>query len=121
MGRVAMEGRWAEQVACDFLRAQGMRIVARNWRWRGGEIDIVAKDGPTLVFVEVKGRASRRFGGPEEAVTAGKRQRLWRAAQAFLGGTAEEVPVRFDVVAVGPDGVRHVRDAFGEEDVRPGA
>lgn len=114
-----MEGEGAEDLACRYLRSQGMRVVARNWRWRGGEIDIVAKDGPTLVFVEVKGRSGEAFGAPEEAVTQRKREHLWRTALAFLGGTAE-VPVRFDVVAVGPHGVRHIRDAFREEDVRPG-
>ncbi|MFH1609746.1 MAG: YraN family protein [Candidatus Bipolaricaulota bacterium] len=114
-----MEGRGAEDLACRYLRTHGMRVVARNWRWRGGEIDIVAKDGPTLVFVEVKGRSGDRFGAPEEAVTRRKREHLWRAALAFLGGTAE-VPVRFDVIAVDPHGVRHIRDAFREEDVRPG-
>lgn len=117
--QVEMEGKGAEDIACRHLRAQGMRVVARNWRWRGGEVDIVARDGPTLVFVEVKGRSGEAFGTPEEAVTRGKRDRLWRTALAFLGGKAE-VPVRFDVVAVGPHGVRHIRDAFREEDVRPG-
>lgn len=115
-----MEGKEAEALACHHLRAQGMRIVARNWRWRGGEVDIVARDGSTLVFVEVKARAGEGHGSAEEAVTARKRDRLWRTALAYLGGRAE-VPVRFDVVAVGPDGVRHIRDAFREEDVRPGS
>lgn len=118
-GRVTMEGGQAEELACRYLRAQGMSIVARNWRWRGGEVDIVAKDGPTLVFVEVKARSREDFGGPEGAVTPWKKERLWQVARAFLGGKAE-VPVRFDVVALGPDGVRHIRDAFREEDVRPG-
>lgn len=96
-----------------------MQVVARNWRWRGGEVDIVARDGPTLVFVEVKGRSGEGFGSAEEAITLAKRGRLWRTALAFLGGQTE-VRVRFDVVAVGPHGVRHIRDAFREEDVRPG-
>lgn len=93
--------------------------MARNWRWRGGEVDIVARDGPTVVFVEVKARSREAHGTAEEAVTQTKRDRLWRTALAFLRGTAE-VPVRFDVVAVGPHGVRHIRDAFREEDVRSG-
>ncbi len=117
--RVVMKGKGAEDIACRHLRAQGMRIVARNWRWRGGEVDIIARDGPTLVFVEVKGRSGEGFGTAVEAVTGEKRNRLWRTALAFLGGQPE-MPVRFDVVAVGPRGVRHIRDAFREEDVRPG-
>ncbi|GAB4312340.1 MAG: YraN family protein [Candidatus Bipolaricaulota bacterium] len=115
-----MTGKGAEDIACRHLRAQGMRIVARNWRWRGGEVDIIARDGPTLVFVEVKGRSGEGFGTAAEAVTGEKRSRLWRTALAFLGGQPE-TPVRFDVVAVGPGGVCHIRDAFREEDVRPGS
>ncbi len=114
-----MKGKEAEELACRHLRAEGMLIVARNWRWRGGEVDIVARDGETLVFVEVKARGDVLHGLPEEAVTPEKRRRLWRTALAYLGG-APGVPVRFDVVAVGPGGVRHIRDAFREEDVRPG-
>ncbi|MGC9530298.1 MAG: YraN family protein [Candidatus Bipolaricaulaceae bacterium] len=114
------EGKWAEDMACSYLRARGMQIVARNWRWRGGEVDVVARDGPALVFVEVKGRRGRGFGRPEEAVGPDKRRRLWQCARAFLQGHVGQVPVRFDVVAVGPDGVRHIQGAFGEEDVRQG-
>ncbi len=113
-----MDGKEAEDIACRYLQAQGMRVVARNWRWRGGEVDIVAREGPVLVFVEVKARRGETHGTAEEAVTPEKRNRLWQTALAFLGGRAE-VPVRFDVIAMGPHGVRHVRDAFREEDVRP--
>jgi putative endonuclease len=113
-----VEGKRAEDLAVAFLRAQGMRIVARNWRWRGGEVDIIAKDGDVLVFVEVKAREKEDFARPEEAVDKKKREHLWRSAQAFLSGKPW-VPVRFDVVAVTPEGIRHIRGAFGEEDVRP--
>lgn len=101
-----------------YLRAQGWRIVARNWRWRGGEVDIIAKDGETLVFVEVKARENPEFLSPEEAVDQRKRQHLWRSAQAYLRGKPW-VPVRFDVVTVTPSGIHHIHGAFGEEDVRP--
>ncbi len=113
-----VEARSAEDLACAHLKASGMRIVARNWRWRGGEVDIVARDGPVLVFVEVKGRGGTRFGRPEEAVTRAKRRSLWRTAHAFIGRVDAELPIRFDIVAVAPDGVRHIRGAFGEQDVR---
>jgi len=114
------EGRWAEDLASEYLRGLGYLIVARNWRWRGGEVDIVAKDGATLVFVEVKGRRQKEYGAPEEAVDLRKRRHLWRAALAFLGEKADRVPVRFDVLAVGPEGIRHIKHAFGREDVRQG-
>lgn len=113
-----MEGKKAEDLAAQFLQAQGMRIVARNWRWRGGEVDIIAKDGEFLVFVEVRGRENPDFVRPEETVDLRKRQHLWRSAQAFLAGKPG-VPVRFDVVAVTRDGIHHIRGAFGEEDVCP--
>ncbi len=115
-----VDGRAAEDLACRYLRAQGMLIVARNWRWRGGEVDIIAKDGPTLVFVEVKSRAHQDFALPEEAVDEPKKARLWRTAQAYLAGKPV-VPVRFDVVSITPEGIRHIRGAFAAEDVRPGA
>jgi len=111
-------GDWAEELACRYLRKQGYLIVARNWRWRGGEVDIIAKDGNTLVFVEVKSRRSTEHGSPEEAVDARKRVHLWNSARAYLGGRLGEVKIRFDVVGVGPWGIRHVRGAFGAEDVR---
>lgn len=114
------KGEWAEELACRYLREQGYLIVARNWRWPGGEVDIIAKDGDTLVFVEVKGRRGGSHGAPEEAVDARKRARLWRTAQAFLGDKLGRVPVRFDVIGVGPSGINHVRGAVRAEDVRQG-
>jgi putative endonuclease len=112
------EGRWAEDIACRYLRDKGYLIVARNWRWRGGEVDIIAKDGDTLVFVEVKGRRTPRYGSPLEAVDRRKRLHLWNSARAFLQGRIPAPAVRFDVIGVGPAGVTHVVGAFGEDDVR---
>ncbi|MCD5409050.1 YraN family protein [Candidatus Bipolaricaulota bacterium] len=114
------KGKWAEELACRYLREQGYLIVARNWRWPGGEVDIIAKHGDTLVFVEVKGRRGDSHGAPEEAVDARKRTHLWRSARAFLGDRLGRVPVRFDVIGVGPSGINHVRGAFRAEDVRQG-
>jgi len=114
------EGKWAEDIACRYLRKLGYLIVARNWRWRGGEVDIVAKDGGTLVFVEVKGRRGGAYGAPEEAVDLRKRRHLWRTALAFLGEKAGKVPVRFDVLAIGPEGVKHIKHAFEKDDVCQG-
>jgi len=107
-----MNGVAAEDRACRYLREHGYRVIARNWRCRLGEIDIVARDCDVLAFVEVKARSGDGFGGPEGAVGRAKQRRLIRTALAFLQTTDCELPARFDVVAVRPDGVRLYRDAF---------
>ena len=86
--------------------------MARNWRTVRGEIDIVARDGPTLVFVEVKSRSRAGFGGPEAAVHPAKQRRLIAAARAFLGRTDCGLPARFDVVVFLEGEPRLYRDAF---------
>lgn len=115
--RVALAGEdWAER----YLRTAGLRIVVRNWRCRLGELDLVALDGSTVVFAEVKTRRSKRFGAPAEAVDTRKQSRLARVAAAFLQFRGwEHHPCRFDVLAVepGPGGgepwsVTWLRDAF---------
>jgi putative endonuclease len=110
-----MEWREAEERACQYLRSLGYLIVARNWRWRGGEVDIIAKDGDTLVFVEVKHRAGGRFGAPAEAVDSRKRKKLLLAAKAFLGKDLGKVPVRFDVISLLGRELSHFKGAFGED------
>jgi putative endonuclease len=107
-------GRLGEQIAVDFLLAQGMHILDRNWRCPEGEIDIVAREGRALVVVEVKTRSSRCHGSALEAVTAEKLARLRRLAQAWLAGQCERfAAVRVDVVALerfaGDFSVRHER------------
>lgn len=105
-------GRAAEENACRFLRSRGYEIVARNWRTVRGEIDVVARDGSTLVFVEVKSRSRSDFGGPEAAVHPAKQRRLIAAARDFLSRTGCRLPVRFDVVAFLEGEPRLYRDAF---------
>jgi len=112
-------GAAAEDLACERLRRLGYLIVARNWRTRMGEIDVVARDGDVLAFVEVKSRSTSGFGGPEAAVGRAKRRRLIAAAQAFLASTGCDLASRFDVVAIEGEDVRIVRDAFGADDVWP--
>ncbi len=112
-------GARAEEWACDMLRQAGYRIVARNWRTRLGEIDIVARDGDVLAFVEVKARSTPGFGGAEGAVGPAKRRRIVAAAKAFLAATGCELASRFDVVAIEDGGARIVRDAFQVDDVWP--
>jgi putative endonuclease len=112
-------GRQAEDDACQLLRQLGYAIVARNWFFRGGELDIVARDGRTLVFVEVKARSGEGFGGPEAAVDRAKQRRIVAAAKAFIAHTDADLPARFDVVAWEGDDVRLHRAAFSLDDVWP--
>ncbi len=109
-------GDRGERAAARFLRRQGLRVLLRGYRTRSGEIDLIARDGDTLVFVEVK---ARRQGVPAEAVTLEKQRRITLAALHFLRKhRLLEVRSRFDVVAiVWPDDrrkpeIEHIRNAF---------
>ncbi|MFD1827399.1 MULTISPECIES: YraN family protein [Mumia] len=94
-------GVHGENVAVEFLQAQGMEVLARNWRCRWGEIDIVARDADTVVFCEVKTRRSTAYGTPLEAVTPQKAARLRRLAGLYLAEhDVSAVLVRIDVVGV---------------------
>jgi putative endonuclease len=115
-GRLAL-GRRGEAVAEAFLRARGYRIVARNYRCRAGEIDLVALDGPTVVFVEVRSRRGDRMGTPLESVVGRKQAQVARVAQHFSAAHGwVDRDARFDVVGirfdVEPPAVEHVRSAF---------
>ena len=106
-----------EDLACRKLRRRGYAILARRYRTRHGEIDVVAKDGDVLVFVEVKARATPHFGGPLAAVARAKRRKLTLMALDYLArARISGVACRFDVVAVsmreGKPWVELVRDAF---------
>jgi putative endonuclease len=102
--RIAL-GKSGEDVACRELTRRGYAIVARRVRLRRGELDIVARDGPVLVFVEVKTRAGRRFGEAAEAVTSTKRRRIARLAREYLlRHRLSDCPCRFDVVSVNVGG-----------------
>jgi putative endonuclease len=102
----------AEEKAARFLAAHGLAIVARNFRTRLGEIDLVARDGATLVFVEVRYRASDGFGGAVESITAGKRSRIVAAANLYLAQLGAEPPCRFDVVTLDGSSAQWIRAAF---------
>jgi putative endonuclease len=91
-------GAAAEGLAARFLTARGLVIVQRNYRCRGGEIDLIARDGETLVFVEVRLRRNRAFGTAAESITAAKRRRLRLAARHYLARLGREPPCRFDAV-----------------------
>ena len=110
-------GRRGEDLAHRYLQERGYTVVARNFRLPGGkgELDIVARDGAALVFVEVKSRATAEFGAPERAVGADKRRLLRAAAQHYLRRSNLECPVRFDIVSVvfsDPPELTHYRDVW---------
>ena len=111
-------GARGEALAAGFLRRRGLRVIVRGYRTRRGEIDLIAREGDTLVFVEVK---TRRRGDPAEAVTPRKQRRVARAAFRFMryyGLDRVGVRCRFDIVAVvwpddrGRPSIEHYRDAF---------
>jgi putative endonuclease len=94
-------GKLGENLACDELERRGYAILARRYRTRFGEIDIVARDGDTTVFVEVKARAGDEFGGAAAAVTAVKQRRITYMASDYLSRhRLHDRPCRFDVVAI---------------------
>ena len=112
-------GAYGERRAAAYLvNEAGMQVLVLNWRCADGEIDIVARDGTALVFVEVKTRRDLRFGPPEESVVFAKRRRLRRLALQWLAQSGfRPQQIRFDVVSVlrprrGPALVEHVRAAF---------
>ena len=110
-------GRTSEQMAADFLKREGYRILERNYRTRVGEIDLIAKQKGVLVFVEVKARRSGSYGHPKRAVHPTKQRRISMAALIYLkknGGTAQRA--RFDVVSIqdsaGQPKIEVIRNAF---------
>jgi putative endonuclease len=115
-------GREAEDAAVAWLERQGYRVIARNARTGAGEIDLVAEEGGTLCFVEIKARSGTSHGPALAAVGAAKQRRLYRAAQAWLLRHPTGAPCRFDVLALDAAGGREeprggwrytlVRDAF---------
>ena len=110
-------GKHGEDLAADWLRRQGYSIIARNYRAAHGELDIVAQQGKTLAFVEVKTARTDHFGAPETWVDERKQRHIGEAADAYL--TEHEIhdlDCRFDVIAVDltqtPPQIKHIQDAF---------
>lgn len=113
-------GKQAESAAARFLATRGYQVVAQNWRHKHLEVDIVAHEANTLVFVEVKMRSSAAFGMPYEAVSAAKQEKLRRAAESYIEATQYEGEIRFDVVSIlqfgqSPPQFRLIKDAFWPE------
>ena len=109
-------GEAAENLAAAYLQRQGLKLLARNYRCRFGEIDVIARDGATLVFVEVRMRSSERFGGAAASITAAKRRKLLRTARYYLAGVARTPACRFDALLVtGKDhSIEWLKNAFAE-------
>jgi len=106
-------GKTGEDLACQELERRGYAIVARRYRRRGGELDIIARDGKTMVFVEVKAREGRAFGEASEAVTAHKRRKITQLALDYLmRHRLTDCPCRFDVVSIHFDAGTPVIEVF---------
>ena len=110
-------GRDGEEIAERLYRKMGFRVLDRNFRCKAGEIDLVARRGPLIVFCEVKSRRTDRWGEPAEAVGYAKQARLRRLAAVWLSERRPgSVDIRFDIVSVivrrGRSYVRHIPDAF---------
>lgn len=113
---MTLRGQHAENLAAIFLQQQGLKLIARNYRCRFGEIDLIAREGKTLVFVEVRMRASNQFGGAAASITASKRRKLLRTARHYLAGSTRTPACRFDALLLnGTDNsVQWLKNAFGE-------
>jgi len=106
-------GAAAEAQAADFLRRKGFTVLARNYLTKGGEIDIVAREKKTLVFVEVKSRKNNAFGGAVGAVTSAKQKRVeWAALQYIKENRPSFDSIRFDVICITPEKTEHIPNAF---------
>ncbi len=106
-------GALSEDAACQYLQHKGFCILARNYRQPCGEIDIIARDGKTLVFAEVKKRASGAFGGPLAAVTGAKQRKITLAAECYIKeNTPKFDSIRFDVVCLLAGQITHIPNAF---------
>ena len=107
-----------ESEARRWLERKGLRFIAANVRGRGGEIDLIMKDGQIIVFVEVRYRQSSRFGGAAASVTLAKQHKLLQTAHLWLArhnGSFDTVDCRFDVVAFTGNNIEWLKNAFGED------
>lgn len=111
-------GRRAERVARDFLRTRGLETICENYHFRGGEIDLIMRDGDTIVFVEVRYRNNADYGSGAESVTPRKQKRVIATAKHYLQHMESNAqpPCRFDVIAVSDEMHKHdiewIPDAF---------
>ncbi|MCV6636755.1 YraN family protein [Candidatus Albibeggiatoa sp. nov. NOAA] len=111
-------GRWAEEMAYQYLTKHGLSLIRRNYRCRSGEIDLVMKHGRTLVFIEVRYRARDHFGTSAESIDERKQQRLYKTAEHYIQNChdCEQLACRFDAVLISGrpphSGIEWIRNAF---------
>jgi putative endonuclease len=111
-------GLQGEELAVGFLVKKGYTVLERNYRCKGGEVDIVARDGKTVVFVEVKTRRTLSYGVPQLAVTSFKQRQIMKASLTWISShRSHETPARFDVIAItlqssGDPSIEHIQNAF---------
>ena len=109
-------GQRGEALAARFLEQRGLTVIARNHRCRGGEIDLICRDGKTLVFVEVRLRRSGGFGGAAASITPAKQRRIVLAARHYLATTGKHgLDGRFDCVLLDGENIEWIRDAFAAQ------
>ncbi|GIU32378.1 YraN family protein [Shewanella schlegeliana] len=106
------QGQIAEHTARQYLEQHGLTFVEQNVRYRFGEIDIVMKDRSDWVFVEVKYRSASQYGGAVNALSHAQTQRIRKAASHYIQLKRIDAICRFDVIAVNPQGIQWIRDAF---------
>ncbi len=112
------KGTLGEQQACEYVIGRGMRILERNFSCRGGEIDIIARDGAYIVFIEVKSRENDRYGYGAEAVNYTKRRRIAHAAKVYLYARGlTDWDVRFDVIVIRNGDTEYIENAFDMTDI----
>lgn len=112
-----MKGSDAEQIALSYLQRQNLVLITQNYRCRFGEIDLIMRDGATLVFIEVRMRVSETFGGAATSITPAKQAKLLHTARHYLSQLKSEPPCRFDALLLSGAGGREIewiKDAFGE-------
>ena len=107
-------GSFYEEMACEYLKNQGMHILARNFKVRLGEIDIIAKDADELVFIEVKYRKDKSCGGAEYAISKTKQEKIRKTAACFMtkNGYSMNTFCRFDAVLIDGEEINHIRKAW---------
>ncbi len=98
-------GQLTEQACCDYLQRHGLKLIEHNYRTRGGEIDLIMRDGKTWVFVEVRYRKTTTFGSAVESVTRAKQQRILRTVEYYCQQHRITSPVRIDIVGIQQDTV----------------
>jgi putative endonuclease len=114
MATTQAQGAAAEDLAARFLAERKLKVIERNYRIRGGEIDLICRDGESVVFVEVRLRRRADYGGAAASITPSKQARLIRAAQHWLARHGD-VPCRFDCVLLDGDNIEWLRDAFSAD------